>query len=251
MFKKITKFFWKNELKKLEIFEKDYSKLKKLVNKCIIMKKKYLEIIENQENLLKEFLLKDKEKNIKLYKNWELYNPKYKCYDDLIIPPNTLITINDVDIKLELYKNNFHKLEFEELIWILEKWINNFITYKSDIDLWDRDERWMPASYTFKKRQGDCEDYSILYQTCMHILGYGDKCVVIVNKVDFGKSFKGGHAYNKVLINDKWVIVDPTNPKNERSDDWEYDIPHEKLNWFFNYWGTYRIKNNGILNKER
>ena len=183
------------------------------------------------------YILKDELKSVWTNPfNWPSCNPEYLTIDKLQVPPNTFITINDRDIKKWLIKNKFHTLEFEELIWKLESAIYRYIKYTKDKSFFDD---WRTASYTFKNKKGDCDNKAILFQTCMHMLGYGDKCIVKTARCILG-DFDGGHAYNKVLVENNWIIVDPTNPKEFRTDDWKYDLPMKKLGWFFNYWNTYK-----------
>lgn len=184
------------------------------------------------------------------YNNWIIHEPEYTNTDGLKLPPNTFITPNDRDIRKTLIGKGFHKMDFETMVWKLEQWIYDYVKYNYDNNLWGNMEQWTSASHVFKKRVSDCEDHAILFQTCMHILGHGDKSVVMVNVCEFGSAFKGGHAYNKVLIDNKWTVVDPTNPKKFKKDDWIYDIVHPSFNWFFNYWGTYKIKDNKVLGNE-
>lgn len=255
--KDLTRGFWSSELSRLD----DLRSQKEMYEHTIIYNKELQDELNELTNILSEATkeISKSKSEISNYKrlfiesgrpvisDWKVHSPNYRTTDGLSVPPNTFITINDRKLRAKLISLGFHKLSFEELYLKLEQWCYEYVKYQYDNNLWGNMEQWTSASHVFQKRISDCEDHAILFQTCMHMLGYGDRSVVMTNVCRFGESFEGGHAYNKVLINGKWIVVDPTNPTKYRKADWVYDIKHPQFNWFFNYWGTYKISNEGVL----
>lgn len=225
-------------------YKKEIMGLKRKHENFIVEKNKLFDNLKMENVLLSDRIRR------KTWDNpygWNSYVPDYETRDGLKVPPNIFITPNDKKIKEALIRSNIHKYGYKEIIWKLEEWVYNKVRYKRDLNQkGEVIEDWRTASEIFVSKADDCDGYAILYQTCMHILGYGKKCVVITNGAEF-PNYVGGHAYNKVLIDEEWVIVDPTNPSKFRDETWKYDIKYSNLNWFFNYWGTYKLPYGRVL----
>jgi hypothetical protein len=94
----------------------------------------------------------------------------------------------------------------------IERFINRFVTYVYDQNNsrhLGRFEEFQLAEYTALSRQGDCEDFAILFQTIMEMNGYGNQCLCEGGFVEIDGA-PVGHMYNRVLISGDWVVYDPT-----------------------------------------
>lgn len=176
--------------------------------------------------------------------NWDVVNIKWNTISGLDIPPNTMITPTDKTIKQVVMK--LKGKDIKESADNVKKWINQNISYCYDEknDFHPHYIEWyQPASFTFSCRKGDCEDMSILFQTMMHQLGYGDKsvCAVANNAEHLVKWFNGdyfGHCYNLVLIGKEWVVYD-ANSGDMQS---KCVYPDNKyVAYVFNLWGMYKL----------
>lgn len=173
---------------------------------------------------------------------WSIYTGNYEGITGVTFPLNTCLSINDKNIKLQALR--LKGKDINETASNVEKWLNNYITYSFDKDNNFHKgyiEWWQQASLTFALKRGDCDDYAIVFQTMMHILGYGDKVITCAGDCDFSAFKQGmvGHAFNKVLIDGVWTNFDACNGAFNRS---KIKYPDLKDNWFFmNYWNTYKI----------
>ena len=62
-----------------------------------------------------------------------------------------------------------------------------------------------------KKKQGVCDDYTLLFDAIVSELGYDSYIVIGITKRKDGKVNKDiGHSWNVVKINNEWKLYDPT-----------------------------------------
>ena len=67
------------------------------------------------------------------------------------------------------------------------------------------------ARETIRDGWGDCDDLTILACTLLGFVGYPTRFVVI-RQIGTGESEGFDHVYLEVLLQDRWVALDPTNP---------------------------------------
>lgn len=157
--------------------------------------------------------------------------------------PITTLSINDPDIKTAIARYGLKKDNIKETADAIEAFLNKNLTY-----VYDQDnnfhkgyiEWWQQASLTWSIREADCDDYAILFQTMMHICGYGDKSVAAASLKDnviWYNEKPLGHAYNYVLINNEWVVYDANAGPRKK----EVKYPELKdTSFWFNYWNVFQ-----------
>ena len=163
----------------------------------------------------------------------------------LNIPPNTFITPNDSKIKAEVSKYSLRKDSLESTANAVKTHLKNRISYVYDHQNSfspDKIENFQSASMTWQLKKGDCEDMAILFQTFMHVCGYGKECFVVVDKKGLTKWFNGnyiGHAWNKVFLNFDWYDFDVNAAIFNRETEVSYPVM-ERTSYFFNFWGVFK-----------
>lgn len=238
----IYETFYQDKIKELELLELDYIKIETSLKTLAI---KYNDMKLDSDN-----------KDIEISKlkqlfnqgwtnpyNWTNYTGKYSNFGNLGIPPNGMIIINDKNIKQQALrlKGNDIKTTADNI----KNWINKHIYYTRDMDnsLFNGGrEYFIPANITYYSRHDDCEGYATLFQSMMHILGYGDKCVVCIAKninslVTWVNGEKIGHGWNKVLIDDVWVDYDAN--AGIYQDKCIYPAL-DKCTYWFNYYNVFK-----------
>lgn len=160
--------------------------------------------------------------------------------DSIKLPANTFITPNSRRIKELILKNYLKGKDVKETADKVEKFVYDYITYVQDVENQyhiGMAEEYQSAEYTIQSRIGDCEDKAILFYTIMMMCGYGNEVVVTAGDVRIDGGAPLGHAYNRVLINNEWVLYDPTIIEKDEL----VDYPTRKNEWFlWNYVGIYK-----------
>ena len=170
---------------------------------------------------------------------WFNYTGNFETISGLSIPANTTITPNDRELKSIISIRKLKGTTIEETADNIEYFINCTIKYIYDFkNTWHPNfiEFFQPAAFTYASKLGDCDDFAILFQTMMHICGYGSESYVDISTVTWHTDEVIGHAYNRVLIENKWVVYDA----NAGSEKVNCTYPNKEDNWFhFNYYGTF------------
>jgi predicted transglutaminase-like cysteine proteinase len=101
----------------------------------------------------------------------------------------------------------------DQKMFKIEQWVQDNITYVSDLENYGAMELWSYPSVTLKKKSGDCEDGAFLmHSLALHgdippdrLRTYGG----LVRTYDEG-SWLGGHAWTAYRreIDDQWIITD-------------------------------------------
>lgn len=161
---------------------------------------------------------------------------------NLDVPPNSNITPQSRDIQREISKRMLKKESLLGTAEAVQDWIYRNIKYvgESDSNLHKGAlEYFQPASVTFNSETGDCDDMAILFNTMMHICGYGKEVITAVDRKTRTLWWNGqkiGHAYNYVLLDGDWIVFDANAGPKQR----EVKYPTMKeLSYWFNYWGHY------------
>ena len=182
--------------------------------------------------------------------NWILYTGTFKTINKgsmkADVPANCYITPFDRLLRKTALK--LRCTNISDTAKSIEKWIFGYLRYiHDDINDWHPDyiEYFQMASLTYRIRKADCDDYAILFQTLMHILGHGDRCIVCCGKITGIDGLEYGHAYNRVYINNEWKVFDSQSGAQNKL---KVTYPNLLDSWFwFNYWNVYGgIKNDEI-----
>ena len=127
----------------------------------------------------------------------------------------------------------------EEKVWLIFRWVTDNISYdcqryhgnpsgvsysydpkvsKAVIEAKIENLAYEDGLTAFRKRKGICEDYADLFKalcdinniTCRKVHGYADKYGKAINKNQNNKALTENHAWNTVLLDGKWYMLDAT-----------------------------------------
>ena len=172
--------------------------------------------------------------------NWKNYTGSFNSITGLRIPFNTFLTPQDKELKALVMKQRWHKVTISEAAQRIQEYLYKNVRY-----VYDHENNWHPnyaeyfqtASFTWQAKQGDCDDFAILFCTLMHILGYGDRVICEAGTVKGATGKLFNHCYNRVLISGQWEVFDAEAGQTRKV---KNEYPEMKDAWFkFNYYGVF------------
>lgn len=228
--------------------------IEKLNHELNVLNNEYKVLNNNNLDLLTEIIVlnEELEKQNQLFDQgwdnpygWKTYSGSFQTITGTKVPANSTLTPQDKKLKALALK--LRGKDIRETAVNIEKYLHRYISY-----VYDQQNDYHPgfveyfqtASLTWAIKKGDCDDYAILFATLMHILGYGDKVVVKCGKVIGSDDKPYGHAYNAVLIDNKWEIFDAQAGPSIKP---KVTYKNTNLYFWFNYWGVYKGKFNETL----
>lgn len=112
----------------------------------------------------------------------------------------------------------------EEMVYQINNWIINNITYKStnNVNYWE--------IFSTNKNKGQCYHYAFLFNDMCRAVGIESEYVT--GTANSSKE-NGSHAWNKVKINNKWYYIDVT---------WNDSNNPNKYYLSQNLWSTHKIR---------
>ena len=130
----------------------------------------------------------DKFKQPKI-KNWYVRPGKWE--DLRFFCWRQIISKNTVTSKT-LYEKSFEFTgTFDKIAVDILRFVKHRTIYTTDKASWNTPEYWQDASFTYQKREGDCEDGAILILTLARLAGIPSKRIFL----RCGDVRSGGHAY--------------------------------------------------------
>lgn len=200
------------------------------------------ELIDQLSEEIKFWQSKAKEPKVEWQNpyNWSNAPNNYETISGVKFPVNSCIAPQDKE--LQRFAKVLKRDNIKDTAEAIELFLSQKIKYSYDKDNNFHKgfiEWWQPASMTWALKEGDCDDMALLFQTFMHICGYGKESVCAASldlKVVWFNKKPVGHAFNYVLIDDIWVVYDAN--AGERKDEVTYPKLEECTFWC-NFWGVY------------
>jgi predicted transglutaminase-like cysteine proteinase len=88
----------------------------------------------------------------------------------------------------------------------VNRWVNSTIAFGDDRDIYGRADYWAPASETFRRGTGDCEDFAIAKMELLSALGISRSKMRLVVARDLVRN--ADHAILIVTLSDRSVMLD-------------------------------------------
>jgi len=227
-------------------YEEEYQRIRiKLEEERVLCKEQVERNVELQDEVASsELKIKSLEELfldgwVNIY-SWRIYDGNFQTITGAKVPPNTFITSNDREIKKAIIKYALKKDNVYDTAKVVQDFIYKYVGY-----VYDHQNQWHPdyieffqtASFTWQVRLGDCDDFAILFNTIMHICGYGDLVVSCCGLITGSDGNDYGHAFNMVRHEDNWVVFDSQIGERNKS---KITYPTLEECWFFfNSWGSY------------